>query len=149
VLSTLAIVLDAAARWNEAKQVYDATIKMDPTNGVALNNVAFLMAEHGGDLDQALTYAQKAKQLLPNLTEVSDTLGWIYLKKNLSDNAIDIFRDLVKQQPNASTYRYHLAMALYQKGDKPDAIQELQSALKYNPAPLERQKIQEYLGRMQ
>jgi len=30
--------------------------------------------------------------LLPNLSEVSDTLGWIYLKKDLTDNAIDIFQ---------------------------------------------------------
>jgi len=149
VLSALAMVLDAAARWNEAKQVYDATLKIDPTNAVALNNDAFILAEHGGDLDQALTMAQRAKQLLPNTSEVSDTLGWIYLKKNLSDNAIDIFRDLVKQQPQASTYRYHLGMALYQKGDKPNAIQELQTALKFNPPPWERDKIREYLARLQ
>jgi tetratricopeptide (TPR) repeat protein len=149
VLSTLAMVLDAARRWSEAKQVYDATLKIDPSNAVALNNDAFILAEHGGDLDQALTMAQRAKQLLPNTSEVSDTLGWIYLKKNLSDNAIDIFRDLVKQQPQASTYRYHLGMALYQKGDKPNAIQELQTALKSNPPPWERDKIREYLARLQ
>ncbi len=62
---------------------------------MALNNLAFLMAETGGDLDDALTKAQRAKQLLPSLYEISDTLGWIYLKKNLADKAIDIFKDLV------------------------------------------------------
>ena len=80
VLSTLALVLDSAGRWSEARQVYEVVTKLDPTNGVALNNLAFLLSEHGGDLDDALTKAQRAKQLLPNLSEVSDTLGWIYLK---------------------------------------------------------------------
>ena len=85
----------AAARRPEAKQVYEATLKLDPNNAVVLNNLAFLLAESGGDLDDALTKAQRAKQILPNLFEISDTLGWIYLKKNLADNAIDIFKDLV------------------------------------------------------
>src|SRR5262249_20024998 len=125
VLATLGLTLDSAGRKQEAKQVYEQTIKLEPNNGVALNNLAFLMAESGADLDQALTLAQRAKQLLPNLSEISDTLGWIYLKKNLSDNAIEIFRDLVSKQPNQSTYRFHLGMAFSQKGDKPKALKEL------------------------
>ena len=148
VLSTLALVLDGAGRKNEAKQVYEATLKLDPNNGVALNNLAFLMAENGGDLDDALTKAQKAKQLLPNLSEISDTLGWIYLKKNLSDNAIEIFKDLVSKQPSQSTFHYHLAMALSQKGDKPRAMEQLKEALKYNPPKDEKDKIQQMISRL-
>lgn len=148
VLSTLALTLDHAGRWTEAKQAYEATLKLDANNGIGLNNLAYLIAEHNGDLDDALTKAQKAKQLLPNTYEVSDTLGWIYLKKNLSDNAIEIFKDLVTKAPNQSTFRYHLGMALYQKGDKPKAIKELAEALKYNPPKDEREKIQQLLTRL-
>jgi len=148
VLSTLALVLDGAQRWSEAQQVYQAAIKLDPNNGVSLNNAAFLMAEHGGDLDQALTMATRAKQMLPNLAEVADTLGWIYLKKNLNDNAIDIFKDLVGKNPHASTYRYHLGMAYYNKGDKTAALKELSQALKDNPVKAERDKIQELIAKI-
>jgi len=137
-----------AGRWDEAKQIYEATLKLDANSGIPLNNLAFLIAEHNGDLDDALTKAQKAKQLLPNTFEVADTLGWIYLKKNLSDNAIDIFKYLVTKAPNHSTFRYHLGMALYQKGDKPKAIKELNDALKFNPAKDEREKIQTLLMRL-
>ena len=49
--------------------------KLDPNSGTALENLAFLLAEHGGDLNDALTKAQRAKQLMPNVAEVSDTLG--------------------------------------------------------------------------
>lgn len=148
VLSSLALVLDAAQRWSEAMQVYEATIRIAPNDAVSLNNDAFLIAEHGGDLDQALTRAQHATQLLPNYAEVSDTLGWIYLKKNLSDQAIEIFKRNVAQQPNSSTYRYHLGMAWYQKGDKTQAHQALLEALKYNPPASEKQKIQELLAKL-
>ena len=40
-----------------------------------------------------------AKQKLPNFTEITDTLGWIYMKKNLTDSAIDNFKRLVVQAP--------------------------------------------------
>lgn len=148
VVSTLALTLDAAGRRPEARQAYEQTLNLDPGNGVALNNLAFLIAEGGGDLDQALTFAQRAKQVLPNLLEVSDTLGWIYLKKNLSDNAIQIFADLVKKEPNHSTYRYHLGMALSQKGDKPRALKELEQALQSNPPKEEAAKIRELITKI-
>ena len=148
VMTTLALTFDHAGRTPEAKQIYEAALKLEPGNGVALNNLAFLLAEHNGDLDDALTKATRAKQLMPNLAEVSDTLGWIYLKKNLSDDAVKIFQDLVAKSPNQSTYRYHLAMALKQKGDKSRAIKECQEALKNNPSKEERLKIQDLLTRL-
>ncbi len=148
VLSTLALVLDAAQRKPEAKQVYEATLKLDPNNAVALNNLAFLLAETGGDLDDALTKAQRAKSLLPSLYEISDTLGWIYLKKNLAENAIDIFKELVVKEPNISTYHYHLGMAYSQKGDKTKALEQLRESLKYNPTKDEKDKIQQLITRL-
>jgi len=148
IMATLGLVLDKAGRWTEAKQVYEAVLKLDANNAVALNNLAYLMAEHNGDLDDALSKAQRAKQLLPEMYEVSDTLGWIFLKKNLSDSALDTFRELVNKDPNMSTYRYHLGMALAQKGDKIKAIKELQDALKYNPSKNERDEIQQLLNKL-
>ena len=64
VVDELAIALQSADRKPEARQAYEQAVKMDPQNGFALNNLAFLIAEGGGgDLDQALTYAQRAKQV--------------------------------------------------------------------------------------
>jgi tetratricopeptide (TPR) repeat protein len=148
VLSTLALVLDAAGRRPEAKEVYEATLKLNPNNGVVLNNLAFLLAETGGDLDDALTKAQRAKQMLPNLTEISDTLGWIYLKKNLSDNAIEIFKDLVVKVPGQATYHFHLGMAYSQKGDKTKALDQLREALKLSPSKDEKDRIQQLITRL-
>jgi tetratricopeptide (TPR) repeat protein len=148
VLGTLGLVLDSAGRWSEARQVYEVVLKLDPNNGVVLNNLAFVLCEHGGDLDDALTKAQRAKQLLPDLAEVSDTLGWIYLKKNLTDNALDIFKDLVNKVPAQAVFRYHLGMAYSQKGDKTRALKELQDALKYSPTKGDRDKIQQLITRL-
>ncbi len=97
VMSELGLTLDHAGRWNEGKQIYEATLRLDPSNGIVMNNLAFLHGRAQRRPGRCPHQGHQAKQLLPNTPEVADTLGWIYLKKNLSDNAIEIFQDLVQQ----------------------------------------------------
>jgi len=150
VADELGLTLQTAGRAAEARQIYQQAVSLDPENGLALNNLAYLLAEtQGGDLDMALTYAQRAKQVLPQMNEVSDTLGWIYLKKNMSDNALEIFQDLVTKAPGNPTFRYHLGMAYAQKGDRPKAIQELEQALRDSPPKDEANKIRNMISKLQ
>jgi tetratricopeptide (TPR) repeat protein len=144
----LSIMLDGLGQRNEARQIYQDILKQNPSNAVILNNLAYLMAETGADLDQALSYAQRAKQVMPSSPDVSDTLGWIYIKKNLSDSAIDVFKDLTRRSPERSTFHYHLGMAFYQKGDKYQAKQSLQAALRNKPDKAEESKIRELLAKI-
>ncbi|MGH9721709.1 MAG: tetratricopeptide repeat protein [Bryobacteraceae bacterium] len=150
VISNLAILLDGAQRRKEAREAYEAALRIEAENPIALNNLAYIIATTpGGDLDHALTLAQRAKQKLPQVAEISDTVGLIYLKKNLSDNAIEIFRDCVSKVPKHPTYRYHLGMAYHQKGDKFKAKQELQTALSNKPfTKEEEQEIKELLAKI-
>ncbi|MSV28802.1 MAG: tetratricopeptide repeat protein [Bryobacterales bacterium] len=145
---SLGMMHDSVGNKAEARKNYEETLKFDPDNALALNNLAFIVAESGGDLDQALTYAKRARQKLPDASEIADTLGWIYLKKNLTDNALEVFQELVKNQPNRSTFRFHLGMALSQKGDKVKALKELQTALRSNPAKDEEGKIKDLIAKL-
>ncbi len=140
-----AMVMESRGSVKEAKPIYEKILTLDPDNPVALNNVAYLLAEDGTNLDQALAHATRAKQRMPNHPDVNDTLGWIYIKKNLSDNAVSIFRDLTQKYPDKSTYHYHLGMALLQKGDKPSAKKSLEVALTKNPDNTEQSKIRELI----
>ena len=54
MIGTLALVLDGSGKKEEAERAYRATLQLDPDNAIAMNNLAFLLAERGGDLDQAL-----------------------------------------------------------------------------------------------
>jgi Flp pilus assembly protein TadD len=148
LLTALAMSLASADRWPESRQVYEATMKLDPNNGLVLNNLAFGLTEHNGDLDQALTMAQQAKRMLPNMPEVSDTLGWIYLKKNLPDEALPIFQEIVTKNPERPIFHYHLGMAMAQKGDKAKARDEVKKALALNPADDEKKQFQDFLNRL-
>ena len=144
----LALLYETAGQKTDARPLYEQILRLQPDNPVALNNLAFMLADTGTDLDQALTMAQRAKQQRPNDGDVSDTLGWIYIKKNLADSAIAVFRDLVKAEPERSMYRYHFAMALYQKGDRASALKECEAALRAKPTKDEEAKIRDLMAKL-
>jgi tetratricopeptide (TPR) repeat protein len=146
--TSLAVLLDGNGQHKEAQDLYEQVLKIDPNSLVALNNLAYIKAEQGVDLDTALTLAQRARQRDPKDPNVADTLGWIYIKKNLSDDAIRIYREVVSTAPNNAAFHYHLAMALYQKGDKQGARQALDEALKRGPRPPEQQGIKELMAKV-
>ncbi len=144
-----AMALDGMKRFTEARPLYDQVLRIQPDNALALNNLAYLLAEDGNELDAALTLAQRARQKQPNDPMIADTLGWIYIKKGLSNNAIAIFSDLTAKHPTVSVFHYHHAMALSQRGDKVQAKRSLELALKGNPQKQELEdikKLQQKLG---
>ena len=147
-LVQLGLILETIGPVDQAKAVYEQILKLDPNNAVALNNLAYRKAEEGLDLDAALTMAQRARQIPPNATAMADTLGWIYIKKNMSADAERIFKDLVEKEPANSTFHYHYGMALKQKGDKTSARRELETALKNKPSKDEAGKIQDLLTKL-
>jgi tetratricopeptide (TPR) repeat protein len=147
-LTQLGLILDGTGKREQAKPIYEQILKIKPDAPVALNNLAFIKAEEGVDLDQALTMSQQARQQMPNAPEVSDTLGWIYIKKNLSEDAVRVFKDLTAQVPKNPTFHYHYGMALLQKGDKPAAKKEFETALADNPSKDDAAKIRDLLQKI-
>ncbi len=147
-LLQLGLLMDGTGRRDQAKPIYEQILKIQPDHPIALNNLAYIKAEEGQDLDEALTMAQRARQGMPNSPDVMDTLGWIYLKKNLSDDAVRTFKELVVASPNSASYHYHYGMALLQKGDKPSAKRELETAMRFNPSKDEGIKIRQLLASM-
>ena len=144
-LVQLGFILETVGPAEQAKPIYEQILKIEPNNAVALNNLAMRKADEGSDLDAALTMAQRARQLAPNAAAMADTLGWIYIKKNMSGDAERIFKDLVDKDPSSSTFRYHYGLALLAKGDKLSARKQLEIALKNKPSKDEAGKIQDAL----
>jgi len=147
-LRMLGLLMEATGKGDLAKPVWEQILKIRPDDPVALNNLAFAKAEEGTDLDQALTMAQHAVQVAPNSPELKDTLAWIYIKKNLPDDAIRIFRDLVVARPNNPIFHFHYAMALSQKGDRAGSKKEAESALRNKPSRDDEQKIRDLLQKL-
>ena len=144
----LAILNDQIRNFGDARRAYESALRRQPDNPTALNNLAYLEAEQGVDLDQALVYAQRARAQRPDDTSVLDTLGLIYVKKNLTEDGARILREAVKRQPGNAAFRLHLALALYQKGDRLMARRELEAARRNKPNDKQQNQIQELLAKV-
>jgi Flp pilus assembly protein TadD len=106
----LGMLLEAQQHRDEARRAYEAVLALQPTAGVAANNLAWLYADDGR-LDDALRLALVAKQALGRASQARDTLAWIYLKKRQPREAIPLLAECLDAQPENPTYRYHLALA--------------------------------------
>ena len=82
-LTLAGIILLGQGKNDQARTRFQRALQIDPTAPVPANNLAWMMADSGGNLDEALQLAQTATRRLPDSAEVSDTLGFIYYKKGL------------------------------------------------------------------
>jgi tetratricopeptide (TPR) repeat protein len=126
----------------QALEKYRRALQLKPDDAELTNATAYLIADVGGSLDEALKLARKAVTSNPQRPDFSDTLGWIYFKKDLNDSALQLFRILTTKNPDNATFRYHFGMALLKKGDKNMAESELKAALSKNPSGEVRNEIE-------
>ena len=127
------IILQVQNKPAEAQKRYEAIVAANQRAPVAANNLAWLYAESGTKLTEALTLAQAAKSQMPDSPEVSDTLGWVYYKQNLPQLAVPPLEESVKKEPMNAAYQYHLGLAYAKAGMGDKARVALQKALQINP----------------
>jgi Flp pilus assembly protein TadD len=140
-IALLASDLESAGRPDLAVAQYRRALTLEPDNPKVLNNLAFLIVETEGDVNEALRLSQRAVQQAPNDPQFADTLGWVYLKKNMPDGALQIFNNLVAKHPNDPAFRYHLGAALIQNGAQAKGRAFLESALAKGPSKEDAEKI--------
>jgi Flp pilus assembly protein TadD len=126
------MALEKEKRVPEAIAFYREALKRRSDDPIAANNLAWLLSEGGGNIDEALKWAQLSKEKAPNDPAIGDTLGWIYMKKNNSSLAISEFRDAVGKAPKNPLYLYHLGVAQWKAGDTRQAEQNISTALATN-----------------
>jgi tetratricopeptide (TPR) repeat protein len=129
----LGIVYENLKKYDKAKEYYQKVLKINSRFGPAQNNLAYLYADTGEKIDEALNLAQSAKEQLPEDPHVADTLGWVYYKKNIFTRAITYLKEASEKLPDSPVVRYHLGMAYFKNGDRENAKKELKKALELSP----------------
>jgi Flp pilus assembly protein TadD len=129
----LGMVLNAEGKIDEANKEYRKVLMLSPRHPLAANNLASNLADGGGNLDEALKFAQIAREAAPEEPSVGDTLGWVYYKKGLVDNAYPLIADAAGKAKNNPSVRYHHGMVLAKKGKNREAAAELKAALALDP----------------
>lgn len=130
---TLGSLYELQGKADQAIARYEDSIRLDPNLAVAKNNLAYLLAESGDNLDRALELAQQAKEQLPENPNAADTLGWVLYKKNSFEAAIGYLREAVRsmdpEDPQLPLIRQHLALAYEGAGDLKSAEETVDQAI--------------------
>jgi tetratricopeptide (TPR) repeat protein len=105
----------AAGDLTSAEERLRSIVKRHAAHSGARNDLAWLLAEKGQDLDFALALAEEASQLDPS-PNVLDTLGWVYLKRGDAARAVEVLQAAAREQPESVGIREHLAEALARAG---------------------------------
>ena len=109
---------------------YEEALKINPRSAQAANNLAYLLIEHGGNSDQALTLAQMAREISPEDPFIADTLGWIFYRKNTFLRSVSLLKEASLKRPNSPEVQFHYGMAEWKNGNKASAKKALETALK-------------------
>jgi Tfp pilus assembly protein PilF len=126
-------IYDLKGEGQKAETYYRKALEVKRDFGPAANNLAWNLAERGGNIDEALTYAQIAKGQMPNSAAVTDTLGWIYFQKASYLNAIAEFQDSLARDPVNPVINYHLGLAYHKNQEQAKAKEYFQKALELDP----------------
>jgi len=130
-LLTLAQIQEQTGKQSESIANYRKVLNIRPDYYPALNNLAYLLAVHEKDLDEALVHAQKAKELAPpNNAEVDDTIGWVFYLKGVYPTAVVHLQDAAENAPTNPVIQYHLAMAQAKSGNVPAARRAYDEGMK-------------------
>ena len=114
-------------RYSEAEKLYLVAAEGDP-NGIAYNNLAWLVSQKDGKFKEALDYANRAIARKPDQPDFLDTRGMIYLAAGNRELALDDLQRAVANDPLSPSKHYHLAQAFLANSDKEKARQSLETA---------------------
>ena len=145
----LGILEDGRGNTSAAESNYRQALQLAPDSPIAANNLAWLIAENQGNLDEALQLATNAVSKSRAVAGYYDTLGWVYLKKGLYAMAVEQMKKAVamdetnSQKSGAAAtpgYRVRLGLALVKAGDKTSARREAETSLK-NASALSQREV--------
>ncbi|HYK18426.1 MAG TPA: tetratricopeptide repeat protein [Bryobacteraceae bacterium] len=135
----IAMVQDESGDKAAAMASYRKALAESPDNPLIMNNIAYLIAETGGDLAEANRLATQGLRKAPKNQSMRDTLGWVELQQGNVSAALPMLSSLINENPDNVTFRYHYAAALLKSGDRAAAKRQLEAALAKQPTqPIEK-----------
>lgn len=114
----------------KAMEAYERLLAVNPRFAPAANNLAFLYAEQGREMERALDLAYRARAEAPEDPHVADTLGWILYKMGKIELALTSLQLSAAKLPDNPEVQYHLGVAYHKQGNGEASRQALQQALK-------------------
>jgi tetratricopeptide (TPR) repeat protein len=107
-----------------AARDYEQALAQGDQSGIAANNLAWIYAQQGTQLEQALALAASAVEASPQSPEVRDTLGMVHFARHEYSKSIEAFKQALAlgaaqaaAAKQVAVFRAHLKKAYLLSGD--------------------------------
>jgi Flp pilus assembly protein TadD len=134
----------------KAEELYRKALHVQPNHPQAANNLAYILLERGGNVDEAVSLAQVARAAAPDSPTTADTLAWAYYHKGAYGLAVGLLKDAIKKSPQSPVLHYHLGLAYQKSGERGLARSHLERVLQlkadYEHAPEVKRALRELGG---
>lgn len=119
---------------DEAYKSYEKGLKLDPENGMIMNNYAYFLACDGRDLEKAEEMSRKTVLKKPEEPTYLDTYAWVLFKKHNLEQAKIYIELAIKNEPEpTSDLLEHYGDILFFMGEPEKALEQWEEALKLSP----------------
>ena len=133
VVADLAVVEHQLGDTDRAVQLLSGYHTTHPDNVTGANNLAWILAEQGTDLDRALALAKNACRHRTSSTAFLDTLGWVHIRRGDGESAAHALQQAVALDAHNPTYHYHLGLAHRLAGEPEQARAAFARAVELAP----------------
>ena len=123
-----------------AIKLYEEMLADQPGSMIAANNYASLVSDYRTD-PQSIDKAAAAAAILRGspISQFKDTLGWILFLRGQYKDSLEILKQSTADLPDLSLTNYHLAKAFSALGNKQEASDSFERAMKLAQNDKERQ----------
>lgn len=133
----------------EACHLLEIFVEAQPDNHIAINNLAYLLADQGQDLDRAHHLAQQLMEGHPNNPLFADTIGWVHIQRKAFNEAIPPLEMALRGVPHNPVVLYHLALAYHGSGREDQARTYLERSIDRGVAYKELEQAKTLLRHLQ
>jgi len=115
--TTLAMAYETLGRKKSSREAYGRVLELDAHNTLAMNNLAYLLAEEGTMLRQALRLSENAVMFEPDNGVFLDTLGWVHYQLGEYELARQFIEKAIATGVDEPEIFQHLGMVYEKLGD--------------------------------
>jgi len=124
-----------------------AGLTLEPNNENILNALAYIWADQGRNLKDALGYSLRATETAPDQGEFVDTLGWVYYRLGKYAKAAPLLERAAALTHDDPVVLGHLADTYMKMGRHADAGEALRKLVEKDPDnPDSRKKLENFLS---
>jgi len=127
-------ILMQSPDWREALPETRRLYNKYPDNPALRNNLAFLLARSGENLDEALALAESLKANFPEEAVILDTYAYVLAARGDHEGALPVYETALSKAQENVTIRYHYVKSLLEMGRQEDAMRHLEAVLMINPS---------------